>query len=630
MKKKISALLVGLLVLVAPLGIVTFPAKANWETECLPANTVGQECMFTDVGDKNTGDWLNDFAIYDPGDRSKFGLRYWNNTNNNISNVNFKVTLPSGLTYVPNQITAYVNGNLVAGNDALFSGSGWNYGTFPKKSYINIYFRADITSSMPVGTHDFVVTGNVATGSGFNQSNNATARVTYSLPADSGLIGHYYSNKFIQGTPNFTRTDGVLNTLDASLNWPILGNPGGGLSNDDFSVQWTGQIKSTCTGPIALKTNSDDGIRVFFNNQLIIDKWFDRAQPVTLDSATVNMTAGAWNNIRVDYFEHGGGSVAQLFWNSACQTGSIDQIVPQQYLRQTFTGSINMGLTGEYFNNTTVSGSPVLTRTDLGVNFSYDLGSPAPEVNNDNFSVKWTGRITSDYAQTYQFCTISDDGTRLWVDGVNVIDQFTPHGFTQYCGNVALTAGQHDIRLDYFDSYIDAAVQLKWSSPSQTGGVLQFIPLDHLSPTGYTGTVYGLTGNYYNNASFSGVPTLTRVDQTVNFDFGQGSPDASINNNLFSVKWIGKIKINEAGNYNFVFYSDDGIKFTLDGVVRINQLTNQSLTRTESGNIALGVGTYDVIIEYYDFAESAGVFFKYITPSNASETVVPYSVLIAN
>ena len=74
------------------------------------------------------------------------------------------------------------------------------------------------------------------------------------------------------------------------------------------------------------------------------------------------------------------------------------------------------GLTGEYFNNTSLTAPVVLTRTDATLNLRWGGGSPGTGVNADQFSVRWTGQVQPRYTDTYTFYLMSDDGSRLWVN----------------------------------------------------------------------------------------------------------------------------------------------------------------------------------------------------------------------
>lgn len=86
-------------------------------------------------------------------------------------------------------------------------------------------------------------------------------------------------------------------------------------------------------------------------------------------------------------------------------------------------GSVGTGLQGNYYSGTAFN-TLVTTRTDATVNFNWGSGSPASGVPVDNFSVRWEGSVKADHSQTYTFFTTSDDGQRLWVNGVQLINDW--------------------------------------------------------------------------------------------------------------------------------------------------------------------------------------------------------------
>jgi hypothetical protein len=144
------------------------------------------------------------------------------------------------------------------------------------------------------------------------------------------------------------------------------------------------------------------------------------------------------------------------------------------------------GLKGDYFNNTALTAPVVLSRTDATVNFDWQYGAPAANLNTNAFSVRWTGQVQPLFTQTYTFYTSSDDGVRLWVNGVQLINQFVSQGTREWSGTIALTANvKYDIKLEYFEGGGGANCKLSWSSASTPK---QIIPQTLLYPTGYTGT----------------------------------------------------------------------------------------------------------------------------------------------
>ena len=132
---------------------------------------------------------------------------------------------------------------------------------------------------------------------------------------------------------------------------------------------------------------------------------------------------------------------------------------------------------GLYYNNTDFSGR-ALSRLDGTVNLDWAGGSPAGSIGADTFSVRWTGQVEPRYSQTYTFYTTTDDGVRLWVNGVLLVDYWAGQAATERSGTIALTAGQkYSIRLDYYENTGNAVAKLMWSSASQ---VKQIIPQSQL------------------------------------------------------------------------------------------------------------------------------------------------------
>jgi hypothetical protein len=140
-----------------------------------------------------------------------------------------------------------------------------------------------------------------------------------------------------------------------------------------------------------------------------------------------------------------------------------------------------VGLKGEYFTNTTLDGSPVLTRIDPQVDFSWGEGSPASDIPTDPFSVRWTGQVEAPFSEDYTFHTLSDDGIRLSLNGQVIIENWSDHGPTWDDSSlIPLTVGQrYTLTLEYYENTRGADAHLEWSSPSTSR---QVIPSDRLYP----------------------------------------------------------------------------------------------------------------------------------------------------
>ena len=135
-----------------------------------------------------------------------------------------------------------------------------------------------------------------------------------------GLLGEYFDN--IDFTNRFiARTDGTVN-----FDWGT-GSPAAGIGANTFSVRWTGQVEPRFSETYTFRTTTDDGVRLWVNDQLIIDQFVDQA--ATAHEGSITLEAGVRYDIRMEYYENGGDASASLQWSSASQPL---QIIPTSQL----------------------------------------------------------------------------------------------------------------------------------------------------------------------------------------------------------------------------------------------------------------------------------------------------------
>lgn len=124
--------------------------------------------------------------------------------------------------------------------------------------------------------------------------------------SQNGLKGEYFNNRNLEGTPALTRIDSQL-----EFDWPWA--PGDGVNVDDFSIRWTGYIQSDKSFDGWLGLSSDDGIRMWIDDQLVIDNWTKGA--TTIVTTPKNIEAGKKYKVRIEMWEGGWGARAHLRWN---------------------------------------------------------------------------------------------------------------------------------------------------------------------------------------------------------------------------------------------------------------------------------------------------------------------------
>ncbi len=131
------------------------------------------------------------------------------------------------------------------------------------------------------------------------------------------------------------------------------------------------------------------------------------------------------------------------------------------------TAKTGGGVRGDYYRGMNFDNF-VLTRTESQINFDWgDPGGPDQAVGDDSFSARWTGEVEAAFTETYTFYTSSDDGVRLWIDGRQLVDNWTDHSEIQNSGTIDLVAGNmYSLVMEYYENTGGAVAELRWSSPS--------------------------------------------------------------------------------------------------------------------------------------------------------------------
>jgi hypothetical protein len=135
------------------------------------------------------------------------------------------------------------------------------------------------------------------------------------------------------------------------------------------------------------------------------------------------------------------------------------------------------GLVAEYFEGTASfpakTGKPVLVRVEKQVNYGDVTGDFYGTKLESNFYARWTGVLRIEAAGAHEFWATSDDGSRLWIDGKMVVDNGGTHPMTEKAGKATLEAGDHEIKVEFFQGGGEAGCKVEWRPP---GGVRGAVP----------------------------------------------------------------------------------------------------------------------------------------------------------
>ena len=138
-------------------------------------------------------------------------------------------------------------------------------------------------------------------------------------PVGNGLAGEYFNRTGLTSRA-LMRTDAQVN-----FNWNGVA-PDPAIYSNQFSVRWSGWLLPRYSETYTLTTATRDGVRLWLNDQLVINNWVSGAQTNT---CTVALTAGKLAKIRMESFNSSGNGLAQLSWSSPSQAL---EVIPQSQL----------------------------------------------------------------------------------------------------------------------------------------------------------------------------------------------------------------------------------------------------------------------------------------------------------
>jgi uncharacterized protein YraI len=245
----------------------------------------------------------------------------------------------------------------------------------------------------------------------------------------------YFANRNLSGNPVLT-----LDQPNIYFNWGN-GSPADNVPSDNFSARFERTLNFSY-GTYEISVAMDDGARVYIDDQLVIDDWNVNG----LRTRTAQQVLSGAKRVRVEYFEATG--TAQLQF-------SINLV------------SSSEAWQASYFNGKGFGSKPILTRGEprsgsYQLDYDWGRGSPAPGVPVDLFSARWVGTFNFEGGD-YRFHATTDDGVRVYIDGIRILDQWL-NGYYANVTNVfrGLGPGNHEIVVEYYESYGDALVQVWW------------------------------------------------------------------------------------------------------------------------------------------------------------------------
>jgi hypothetical protein len=256
---------------------------------------------------------------------------------------------------------------------------------------------------------------------------------------------------------------------------------------------------------------------------------------------------------------------------------------------------------GKFYGNRDLAGTIVYESVpNVELKYNWGNGSPNNTVPTDNFSAIFERTEIFSTSDQYQFDIRVDDGVRVFIDGelisptsewragplrsLNPISRF-------------IRAGQHNIRIEYFEEFGNATIEVSWHLASASPGTY--------------------TSRYYNNTSLSGEVIYKDNVQKIDYDWTiRDTVPANINADAFSVQWDGFINFTNTGKYLLTVTADDGVEVILDNTKVIDDFRNfGQVDRTIELNIAKR--QYRMFVNYVNRGGPAyiKVYWSYVAPT---------------
>jgi len=280
-----------------------------------------------------------------------------------------------------------------------------------------------------------------------------------------GIRADYYKGMNFENLV-LTRTDPQIN-----FNWGDPGGPDASVGDDNFSARWTGEVEAAFTETYTFYPRTDDGVRLWVDGQLLVDRWVDRSPAE--NRGTIDLVAGNTYSLVMEYYENTGGAVAELRWSNP---RTPQQLIPQAALSLPLkassanprSGSVDVKQTTDiswgtgdeatshevYFGTdedavrNATQASPEYKGTKTLGNESYDPGNlewattyywRIDEINPANPESPWVGNVwnftTADYLIIDNFEGYNAAENQIWFSWHDGLGYGTPGTADYYAGN---------------------------------------------------------------------------------------------------------------------------------------------------------------------------------------------------
>ncbi|WP_066055761.1 PA14 domain-containing protein [Robertmurraya korlensis] len=384
------------------------------------------------------------------------------------------------------------------------------------------------------------------------------------VPFDS-WIAYYYPNRTLSGFPVAAKVIQPVGT-NKKLSEYYTGSPAPGIGNDQFSARFT-TAKRITEGDYILRTKADDGVRVYVDGHLVLDRWTTIGEEAIKLHITNNQNSKPGEE-NVHWIE--------VEYHDVASVGYVDVGI------EPYDSAYQNTWVGEFYPNTNFEGTPVVIGgvgassklTNLNFNWGWN-GSPHPAIPADRFTARFLKKDNLDMGK-YLFKVEADDAARVYLDNQLILDTWP--GSTQRLTQkfVDVTAGEHSIVVEYMED----------------------VALAKLS---------------FGYQKYTVMPT--KIGKEVRYNWGWGSPGNGIPSDYFT-GIFDQSGSYASGDYFVQTFADDGVKVEINGNNLIDRWTDYTGGIERALWLGVPGGNQTVKTHYIENVASAGVFSD-IVPFNS-------------
>jgi len=279
---------------------------------------------------------------------------------------------------------------------------------------------------------------------------------------------HYkpFIKAFLDGKIDEDRiNDAVSRVLRAKMKLGLFENP---YVSEQLAAKW---VNNNSHKALARKA-ADESIVLLRNKNEVLPLKKDIKSVAIIGEDAVEGRLGGYSgpgNGKVNILEgikKRAGTGIKVNYAEGCGRVSPEWVViPTQYFSANFEGKIREGLHAEYFNNIHLEGKPEVDRMDPRIDFRWTLGSPDKKINNEFFSARWSGMLTSPQTGKFNIGLDGNDGFRMFINGELVIDNWSKVTYSTRLVDYDFEKDKkYAIRVEFYEPVGNSRIRLIWNA----------------------------------------------------------------------------------------------------------------------------------------------------------------------